>query len=104
MLKKHSLLSQSIYSINKGAIEKNRTLDCSIGKTCICVVQVCKHDLEFRTLILASVVLVRKVKRMDEKAMLAFRNLLIDCGFTDEAVDALWKWYDASKKKGVASF
>ncbi len=99
--KSAKIMSNSIY---RGGYRKNHASDCSLSKTCICVVQVCKLDLEFRTFIFASVVLVRKVKCMDGKARLAFKNLLIDCGFTDEAVDALWKWYDTSEKKGVASF
>jgi hypothetical protein len=41
---------------------------------------------------------------LDEKARLALKNLLMDCGYSEKAVDALWKWYDSSKKKGVASF
>ena len=41
---------------------------------------------------------------LEDKARLAFRNLLVAHDYTDNAIDALWKWYDSSVKKGVASF
>jgi len=35
---------------------------------------------------------------------LQFKLLLINSGCTKKAMDELWKWYDSSEKKGVASF
>jgi hypothetical protein len=37
-------------------------------------------------------------------ARLGFRDLIIKRGYSERAVDELWKWYDFSEKKGVASF
>ena len=37
-------------------------------------------------------------------AKLGFRNLIIKRGYSEKAADELWKWYDFSEKKGVASF
>jgi hypothetical protein len=39
----------------------------------------------------------RKPKRM-------FKNMLLANGNSGKVADELWKWYDFSKKKGVASF
>jgi hypothetical protein len=33
-----------------------------------------------------------------------FEQLLSESGFTQTAIEELWKWYDSSKKKGVASY
>jgi len=33
-----------------------------------------------------------------------FCKLLKDQGYTKEAIEKMWKWYDYSEKKGVASF
>jgi hypothetical protein len=33
-----------------------------------------------------------------------FKRLLKDSGSSTKAADELWKWYDYSQKKGVASF
>ena len=41
---------------------------------------------------------------MHETAKLTLRKLLNDCGYPDRVADELWKWYDFSEKKGVASF
>jgi len=35
---------------------------------------------------------------------LNFKHLLFSAGCSEKATDELWKWYDPSKKKGVASF
>ena len=35
---------------------------------------------------------------------LGFRDLVVKRGYSERAVDELWKWYDFSEKKGVASF
>lgn len=39
-----------------------------------------------------------------KKRELTFRDLLFSTGCSERAVEELWKWYDFSKKKGVASF
>ena len=44
------------------------------------------------------------VSLVTEDARQAFKNLLIECGYSEEAVEALWKWYDSKGKKGVASY
>jgi hypothetical protein len=38
------------------------------------------------------------------EAKLILRKLLNDRGYSEKAADELWKWYDFSQKKGVASF
>jgi hypothetical protein len=35
---------------------------------------------------------------------LGFKNLIIKRGYSAKVADELWKWYDFSEKKGVASF
>jgi hypothetical protein len=39
-----------------------------------------------------------------KEAKLILRKLLNELGYSEKAADELWKWYDFSKKKGVASF
>jgi len=38
------------------------------------------------------------------KEKLRFKRLLISSGRSQKIVEELWKWYDTSEKKGVASF
>ena len=33
-----------------------------------------------------------------------FSKLLKERGYSTEAIEKMWKWYDYSEKKGVASF
>jgi len=33
-----------------------------------------------------------------------FCKLLKERGYSTEAIEEMWKWYDYSKKKGVASY
>jgi hypothetical protein len=35
---------------------------------------------------------------------LAFKNMLVSNGYSGKVADELWKWYNFSEKKGVASF
>jgi hypothetical protein len=35
---------------------------------------------------------------------LGFKQLITDAGCSQKAAEELWKWYDPSKNKGVASF
>ena len=34
----------------------------------------------------------------------SLRTQLQEHGFSDEMIEELWKWYDSSEKKGVASY
>ena len=38
------------------------------------------------------------------KSKKTFDNLLQQRGYSSKAIDKLWKWYDYSERKGVASF
>jgi hypothetical protein len=41
---------------------------------------------------------------LDKKAKLTFKNLLIGYEHSEKVADELWKWYDFSEKKGIASY
>jgi hypothetical protein len=41
---------------------------------------------------------------LSKKAKLAFKNLLINHGYSEKVAEELWKWYNFSEKKGVTSF
>jgi len=43
-------------------------------------------------------------QKQSKKAELIFKDLLVNSGCSPKALDELWKWYDTSEKKGVASF
>jgi hypothetical protein len=49
----------------------------------------------------AALVCLGESKMMDEQRL---KNLLKDTGCSEKVVSELWKWYDSSEKKGVASF
>jgi hypothetical protein len=38
------------------------------------------------------------------KAKNSFNVLLKQRGYSEKAIEKLWKWYDYSEKKGVASY
>ena len=38
------------------------------------------------------------------KSKSSFRLALKNQGYSDDTIEELWKWYDYSEKKGVASF
>jgi hypothetical protein len=38
------------------------------------------------------------------KAKNSFNTLLKQRGYSEKAIEKLWKWYDYSEKKGVASY
>jgi hypothetical protein len=38
------------------------------------------------------------------KPLKSFVCLLKNNGYSDEVIGELWKWYDSSEKKGVASY
>jgi hypothetical protein len=39
-----------------------------------------------------------------KKSEKKFKSMLKESGSSSRAADELWKWYDSSEKKGVASF
>jgi hypothetical protein len=41
---------------------------------------------------------------LGKKAKRAFKILLVSHGYSEKVADELWKWYDFSEKKGVASY
>jgi hypothetical protein len=41
---------------------------------------------------------------LNKKPKHAFKNLLLAHGHSEKVADELWKWYNFSEKKGVASF
>lgn len=43
-------------------------------------------------------------KALKSEANLVFRSLLHRNGYSEIAVEEIWKWYDFSERKGVASF
>ena len=73
---------------------------------CIPVVRMYKMNLGCRTLNLPTRDSLQIVVQLTVKASakLGFRDLIIKRGYSERAVDELWKWYDFSEKKGVASF
>jgi len=38
------------------------------------------------------------------KSSKTFNQMLKERGYSQEAIEKMWKWYDFSEKKGVASF
>ena len=38
------------------------------------------------------------------KTLKNFNQMLKERGYSTEAIEKMWKWYDYSEKKGVASF
>ena len=63
-----------------------------------------KMDLRFRMLIFGWVVSCFRVVWLDKSVKLGFRNLIVKRGYSEKVAEELWKWYDFSEKKGVASF
>jgi hypothetical protein len=43
------------------------------------------------------------VMRLSGKAKRSFKDLIMHYGYSAKVADELWKWYDFSEKKGVAS-
>jgi hypothetical protein len=44
------------------------------------------------------------VVQLSKSGKLDFKDLIVKRGYSERVVDELWKWYDFSEKKGVASF
>jgi len=71
---------------------------------CICVEHVYKMYLEYGTFILNVLLSCECVMLLSRKAKHTFKDLIIRCGYSENVANELWKWYDFSEKKGVASF
>ena len=71
---------------------------------CICVAHVYKSDLEYRTFIFVSQSVSKREPLLSKKIKLTFKTLLFTNGYSAKIADELWKWYDFSEKKGVASY
>jgi len=41
---------------------------------------------------------------LGKRARRTFKELIARRGYLEKVADELWKWYDFSEKKGVASF
>jgi hypothetical protein len=65
---------------------------------------ICRFIQDTESLFLFLPFNVLRERELDEKAMHAFRNLLVECCYAEKTVGALWKWRDSSEKKGVVSF
>jgi hypothetical protein len=61
-------------------------------------------DFEYRTFIFVSSPVQQSEPLLSRKPKRIFKNMLIANGHSGKVADELWKWYDFSKKKGVASF
>ena len=59
---------------------------------------------QYRTFILTPPNRIKRVMLLSKSARLTFKNLIAKRGYDKKVADELWKWYDASEKKGVASF
>ena len=70
---------------------------------CSYVAHIYKMDLVCRKLILAGL-FASVVVQLDSRAKLDFRDLIVKRGYSTKVAEDLWKWYDFSEKKGVASF
>ena len=74
------------------------------GLMCSCVEHVYKMYLRYGTFILTEPVSFKRVMRLSRKAKHTFKELIAQRGYSARVADELWKWYDFSEKKGVASF
>jgi hypothetical protein len=61
-------------------------------------------DFRCRTLIFVSQPVQHSEPLLNRKPKRIFKNMLLANGHSGKVADELWKWYDFSKKKGVASF
>ena len=74
------------------------------GLMCICVEHVYKMYLEYGTFILNVSLSCERVMLLSRKAKHTFKDLIVRRGYSEKVANELWKWYDFSEKKGVASF
>jgi hypothetical protein len=70
----------------------------------MCVGHVYKMYLRFRTFICSHPLPSVKVVSLKTQSKLSFKSLIVHRGYSERAADELWKWYDFTSKKGVASF
>jgi two-component SAPR family response regulator len=71
---------------------------------CSCVVYVYKLNFEYRMFIWVQPRDTGYVNYVSKKAKRLFRQLLLSHGYSERVAEELWKWYDFSEKKGVASY
>jgi hypothetical protein len=57
-----------------------------------------------RNAYVGSLIRLSVVVYLDSRAKLGFRDLIVKRGYSGKVAEELWKWYDFSEKKGVASF
>jgi hypothetical protein len=67
-------------------------------------VHVYKSDFGYRTFIFVLQPVSNREPVLGKKTKLTFKNLLFANGYSTKLADELWKWYDFSEKKGVASY
>jgi hypothetical protein len=60
--------------------------------------------LGYGTFILIAPVSCERVMPLSRKAKHTFKDLIVRRGYSEKVANELWKWYDFSEKKGVASF
>ena len=63
-----------------------------------------KTGLQLRNSFLCSPTYFMRLGSLQMKAQVSFNHLLKKRGYSDTAINKLWKWYDYSEFKGVASF
>jgi hypothetical protein len=61
-------------------------------------------DFGYRTFIFVSPPVQHSEPLLNRKPKCIFKKMLLVNGHSGKVADELWKWYDFSKKKGVASF
>jgi hypothetical protein len=71
---------------------------------CIFVVRICKLDSESKMFISDFSDYVYMQKQGGKKTLLIFKRLLVSSGYSEKAVNELWKWYNPANKKGLASY
>jgi hypothetical protein len=67
-------------------------------------VHIYNSDFEYRTFIFVSSSVQRSEPLLNRKPKRIFKDMLLASGRSGKVVDELWKWYDSTKKKGIASF
>ena len=88
-------------SLYKGGIEKNHALVqpfVFVLFKCTLLIWDAEH------LFLFCFLFIECDPLLNEKPKHIFKNLLQEHGHSEKVVDELWKWYNFSEKKGVASF
>jgi hypothetical protein len=71
----------------------------------MCAAGLQKRDWEFKKLNASEQLDLGNLGcRPEMKPPSDFRDLLKQYGYSDRVIKEIWKWYDSSEKKGVASF